>query len=152
MAHPSLNHGTGSMVKTPKLLQWNCIKGNCEQCGVKRKLDILECPILSECEIEIDVLEWVYAKRQGAKNSKQNTQLEIGHLRFPVKGILLKMVDKLEVIRIHQVHYEWRDTIRKVDLTMSNPNKHQIFCTDFGATLDLMGAECCYAYDVIMVS
>ena len=80
VAHPSLNHGAGSMVKTPKLLQWNYIKVKCEQCGVKRKLDILEYPILSECEIEIDVIEWVYTKQQGAKNGKQNTQLEIGHL------------------------------------------------------------------------
>lgn len=27
------------------------------------------------------------------------------------------------------------------DLINSNPNKHQIICTDFGATLDLYGAE-----------
>ena len=51
------------------------------------------------------------------------------------------MVAKLEVARLHQAQYEWRDTMRKIDLTMSNPNTHRIFCTDFGATLDLMGAE-----------
>ena len=51
------------------------------------------------------------------------------------------MVAKLEVARLHQAHYEWRDTTLKVDLTMSDPNKHRIFCTDFGVTLDLMGAE-----------
>ena len=101
----------------------------------------MKCPILSQCETEIDVLEWVYAKRQGTKKGKQNTQLEIGHSRQPVKDILLKMAAKLEVARLHQAHYEWRDTMRKIDLTMSDPNKHRIFCTDFGATLDLMGAE-----------
>jgi len=141
LAQPSLNHGAGSMVKTPKLLQWDCINSNCDECGVTKKLDILKCPILSECETEIDVLEWVYAKRQGAKKGKQNTQLEIGHSRQPVKDILQKMAAKLEVARLHQAHYEWRDTMRKIDLTMSDPNKHRIFCTDFGATLDLMGAE-----------
>ena len=31
--------------------------------------------------------------------------------------------------------------MRKIDLTMGDPNKHRVFCTDFGATLDLMGAE-----------
>ena len=41
VAHPLLNHGAGSMVKTPKLLKLNYIKGDCELCGVKRKLDIL---------------------------------------------------------------------------------------------------------------
>ena len=28
-----------------------------------------------------------------------------------------------------------------IDLTMSNPNKHRIICTGFGATLDLGAAE-----------
>ena len=51
------------------------------------------------------------------------------------------MVAKLEVARLHQAQYEWRDTIQKIDLTISDPNKHRVFCTSFGATLDLMGAE-----------
>ena len=99
------------------------------------------CPILSDCDIEIDVLEWVYAKRQGIKKGKQHIQLEIGHSCLPVKDILLNMVDKLEIARLHQAHYEWRDTMRKGDLTMSDPNKHHIYFTNFGATLDLMGTE-----------
>ena len=137
----SLNHGTGSMVKTPKLLKWKCIRGNCDECGVERKLDILKCKILGKCETEIDVLEWIYAKRQGASKGKQNTQLELGHSRLSVKDILMKLVAKLDVARLHQAHYEWRDTMRKIDLAISDPNKHRIFCTDFGVTLDLMGAE-----------
>ena len=28
-----------------------------------------------------------------------------------------------------------------IDLTMSNPNKHRVICTDFGATLDLGAVE-----------
>ena len=48
---------------------------------------------------------------------------------------------KLEVARLHQAHYKWRNTMRKVNLTMSDLNKHRVFCTDFGATLDLIGAE-----------
>ena len=83
------------------------------------------------------MLEWVYAKRQGTKKGKQNTQLEIGYSRQPVKDILLKMAAKLEVARLHQAHYEWRDTMRKVDRTMSDPDNYRIFCTDFGAVLDL---------------
>lgn len=70
-----------------------------------------------------------------------NAPLQLGHSRLPVKDISSETVAKLEVARLHQAHYEWRDTMRKIDLTMSYPNKHRIFCTDFGATLDLMGAE-----------
>ena len=29
----------------------------------------------------------------------------------------------------------------RIDITMSDPNKHRIICTDFGATLDLGAAE-----------
>ena len=29
----------------------------------------------------------------------------------------------------------------RIDLTMSNPNKHRVICTDFGATLDLGAVE-----------
>ena len=69
--HLALNHGTRAMVKTPKLLKCHRIKGDYEQCGVKQKLDIMKFPILSECEIEIDVLEWVYAKHQGNTKGKK---------------------------------------------------------------------------------
>ena len=69
MVHLLLNHGGGSLVKKSKLFNWNCIKGNCGNCGVERKLDISKFPILSKCETEINVLEWVQEKRTGTKKA-----------------------------------------------------------------------------------
>ena len=37
--------------------------------------------------------------------------------------------------------YKWRNVCRKVDCTMTDPDKHRVICTDFAATLDLRGAE-----------
>ena len=39
------------------------------------------------------------------------------------------------------VQYQWRNLIRKVDHTMSDPNLRCVICTDFGASLDLSATE-----------
>ena len=53
----------------------------------------------------------------------------------------MKIAKKLEVARLHQAHYEWRNAMQKVDLTTSDLNKHRVFITDFGATFGLTGTE-----------
>lgn len=74
--------------QTPKLSQWDCINGNYYHCGIQLKMDTLKYHILIECETEIDVLEWLYARRQGTYKRKQNTGLEIGHTHQHVKDML----------------------------------------------------------------
>lgn len=58
-----------------------------------------------------------------------------------MKDVVQRLKDALEVCRVHQAQYEWRETIRKVGQQMSDQNLHRVMCTDFGATLDLSAAE-----------
>ena len=94
-----------------------------------------------ECNDVIDVLEWVLAERQGTKKGKQNTQLELGKQQLPVGAVVCRLIKALEDACKHQVTYEWRNHMRKIDTTMSNPDKHRVLLTDFGATLDLRASE-----------
>ena len=82
-------------------------------------------------------------ERQGInkQTGKANTQLELGEAKISVKDVVEKLSAQLELVRKHQAQYEWRNIMRKVDHFMSDPNKHRVICTDFGATLDLMSIE-----------
>jgi hypothetical protein len=51
------------------------------------------------------------------------------------------MIVSFEINRKHQAQYEWQDLMRKIDLTMSDPNTTRVICADFGATLDLGASE-----------
>jgi len=143
MEHPQLSYGAGSSARIPKLVKWNCVKNVCTDCGIENNLEISACNILGECNIEIDVLEWVHAERQGInkQTGKANTQLELGQSKLPVKEVIKKLIAQLTVVREHQAQYEWRNLMRKVDHTMGDSSLHRVICTDFGATLDLMAVE-----------
>ena len=69
-------------------------------------LQMSTCPILSECNEIIDVLEWVEAERQGETKGKQNTQLELGRSRLPVGAIVIRVIESLNDARKHQARYE----------------------------------------------
>ena len=57
----------------------------------REKLLFSMCTVLIECELEIQVLEWIYAPRSGIrKDGTQNTQLELGHRRHKVSVIVKK--------------------------------------------------------------
>ena len=76
-------------------------------CGVEAKLKMTTCKILSECKHVIDVIEQVYAPRQGKKkNGQQNTQLELGISKMKVEDAVVKLKDQLDICRTHQVNYE----------------------------------------------
>jgi hypothetical protein len=56
--------------------------------------------------------------------------------------VIKRLIVSLEINRKHQAQYEWRDLMRKIDLTMSDhPNNTCVICTDFGTTLDLGASE-----------
>ena len=139
---PSLQYGCGSTLKIPKLISWKCVSGTCNDCGVDRNLRMMECPILSSCPHKIRCIEWKDVPRQGNKrDGTPNTQLEVSISNREVRDIVSKLRKQLQVCRHHQVNYQWRNTMRNIDCTMSDPEKDRIICTDFGATLDLRGAE-----------
>ena len=91
--HPNLKYGTGSQSRVPLLLQWKCVRNTCTECGDDCKLTMTICDILSTNTIVINVLEWINAPRQGAKNGKQNTQLELGMTKLAVKDVVKKYKD-----------------------------------------------------------
>ena len=140
--HSNLCYGTGSTIHIPKLIQWKCVKDDAfGDCGVE-KMDFFTCPILATCEDTIDVIEWIYAIRQGKnKKEKQNTQLEVGNVRLAVKDVVVKLVESLNACHKHQSQYMWKNLMQTIDLTMGNPDNHHVICTGFGATLDLRGSE-----------
>lgn len=103
---------------------------------------VSKCPILKDCEETIDVLVWHEAKRQGTNaRGRQNSQLELGVKNMAVKDVVERLFECLEICRIHQSQYEWKNLIRKIDLTMSDPETTRVLCTDFAATLDLKASE-----------
>ena len=139
---PLLKQGAGTYEKTPALIPWECANSTCSSCGVEKKFKISKCKILNEQMAVVDCLEWIDAPRQGhKKNGKQNTQIELGLSKLTVKSIVQKFIDQLIECRLHQAQYEWRNTMRQIDLTMLDPDKFRVTCTDVGATLDLMAAE-----------
>ena len=140
VSHLALACGIGSSRNIPRLKKWKCAKGTCEECGVKI-LNLGECTYFTTNNDEIEVLEWIEAERQGKKDGTQNTQLELGRVKLPVCEVVSRLITSLEVNRLHVTESRWRDLMLRIDLTMSNPNKHRVICTDFGATLDLGSSE-----------
>ena len=118
--------GVGLTKKDPSFLNWKCVNDACNECGVERKLGMTKCSIWKECTSEINVLEWVHAIRQGARNGKQNTQLEVQNRRYKVNKVIKKLEDSLQICQKHQAAYEWKTWMRQIDVQMSNPDKHCI--------------------------
>ena len=139
VVHEALAVGVGSMRKIPKFVRWECAEGKCPTC--KEKLRINECVVLNNCSEKIEVLEWKDAPRAGTKGNKQNTQLELGLSILPVNEVMKKLQSQLEICKLHQAEYRWRNHMRQIDLTMSNSDTTRVICTDFGATLDLSAVE-----------
>ena len=54
---------------------------------------------------------------------------------------LKKMIEHFDVCRTHVGQKVWKNHVKKLDTTMSHPDKTRVICTDFGATLDLRAAE-----------
>ena len=75
------------------------------------------------------------------KNGKPNTQLELGHRRHAVSVVVLKLIEQLQKCRVHVAGGQWKYTMGRRSVTMSDANLRRVFHTDFGAVLDLMAAE-----------
>ena len=62
---------------------------------------ISKLPILHECVIQTDALEWVYLKRQGInkQTGKENPQLELRHKKLPAKEVAKKLIAQLQLVR-----------------------------------------------------
>jgi hypothetical protein len=64
-SHPNLAYGVGSTSTTPKLLNWKCVRNECNNCGIEKKLLLTTCPVLMNCTRDIPLMEWTYARRAG---------------------------------------------------------------------------------------
>ena len=70
-------------------------------------------------------MEWILADRQGIdKNGKSNTQIKLGHSFLPVKEVIHKLIEKLNICCEHQCQYQWKNTMKSIDLTISERNLH----------------------------
>jgi len=142
LLHPELECGVGSSRRIPSFLEWKCINNTCDECGVNKKYKMDECLVLMNNTTEIQLLEWKHIARQGVKkNGQANTQLELSRTIVPVNEAMDKMMKQLVTCIQHVGEYRWRNHIKKLDLTMSNPLHTRVICTDFGATLDLSAIE-----------
>jgi hypothetical protein len=141
-AHPKLVCGVGSSAYTPSFIKWECAFGTCINCGIETKMRFSECNILKNCDSEVNVMEWVLAPRQGVdKKGRQNTQLELGMRKQKVSEVVSKFKHQLVQTIKHMCEHKWKSHCLKLDMTMSNPLTSRVFCTDFGATLDLSAIE-----------
>ena len=75
----------------------------CEECGVDGLLQMSTCKVLGECNDIVDCLEWIQADRQGENKGKQNTQLELGSTKFPVRMVVSRLISRLVTCRDHCV-------------------------------------------------
>lgn len=141
MSSPLLACGIRSSRKIPRLLKWDCANNTCEECGVDELLQMSTCKVLGECNDIVDCLEWIQADRQSENKGKQNTQLELGSTKLSVRMVVSRLISRLVTCREHCAQYQWRNQMRKVDMTMGDLNLHRVICTDFGASLDLCSAE-----------
>ena len=68
-------------------------------------------------------MEWKHAPHRGNnKRGKQNTQLELTNVHLPVNDAIKNFVIALKKTRLHLAAYEWKNLIRKIDLTLSDGN------------------------------
>ena len=58
LPHPALKYGLGSSTHIPTLLQWPCIYGTCQSCGIETKHEMSTCTVLMSDSTVIDLLEW----------------------------------------------------------------------------------------------
>ena len=65
-------------------------------------------------------MEWILAPRQGTKNGKQNSQLELGLVKLKVSEIVEKMRSQLKSTIKHKAELDWKRHALKLDLTMSD--------------------------------
>lgn len=136
VSHPDLATGIGSDRRVPSFTQWDCAYSKCAECGTEKKLRINECPVLSQSEKEVKVMEWDDADR-----GQGNSQRELTEKHLKLKDVIKNMCDKLAECREHVAEYEWINHCRKLHLTMSNPNKVRCILTDFAATPNLRAAK-----------
>lgn len=144
--HPILDLKIGlDLTKKAKFIPWKCAKGDCEKCGIENKLEISKCPILSNCEKEIEVQVWDDVARSGT-NSKgvQNTERELVSRTYPVKKVVQLLVDSLEEARLHYAEYSWIDHARLADIIQGDGKivlrwkiEEIVILTDFSATARL---------------
>ena len=139
--HPELVCGVGLSKRIPSFIPWSCLHGDCANCGIEKVHKISENKCLMKNKTIIHLLEWKDIPRQGLrKDGKPNTQLELTRTQLPVDEVMVKLLEQLVICRKHIGRYRWINHCRKLDYTMSDPDRCQIICTNFGATFALCAA------------
>ena len=115
--------------RTYNMYGWNCGHGKCDQCGIW-KLP-WDCPILSNNDEEVTVLEWQDCARAG-----NNVQPEICETKMKVSELVQKFKVALEAYVPHCIEKDWLNRARKLGMKTMSENTIQIF-TDFSAMMDL---------------
>ena len=134
--HPSLK--CNGIV--PKFLQWKCANDQCANCG-SDSVDILLCPILNDHSCRTNCNEWHHAPRPAVSSSgAQTTQLELGSFRHTIHETLTKIHAHLPIVIQHQAELRQKHYSLKLEASHSDPTTI-VFCSNFGATLDLMAKE-----------
>jgi hypothetical protein len=134
------NFKTARDTKAPRLIPRKCTDPSmiCESCGVDRKFEMVKkCPVWSTCNIMIKTQEYLPMPRSGLKsNGKPRTQLELCPVKFPLRILFVKLLDKLRVGRRHRNDTWWSNrSIRNCDSRITQRRPH--FHYDFAATMRL---------------
>ena len=128
----------------PQLIPLRCthgkngnIKDRCKQCGVEKKLGILDALNKTEVTSEIvEVMEWRDSARQGILKGKQNTQRELHPEEMSVKELTRKFTKQVEKCIPHYQEICWMRLAMKTDLG-TLPKDELLIFTDFAAVMSL---------------
>eukprot|EP00956_Cyclotella_meneghiniana_P028855 scaffold68305_cov22-Cyclotella_meneghiniana.AAC.1 len=133
----------------PKFIPFRCTHGGpnggkCQNCGIEKKLNILNSLrdlSTDNDEDKVEVKVWKDMPRQGT-NSKgeQNTQRELADERWTIERLVDEFKMMLEVCVKHCQEIRWIRHIQQTDFTRLPPNTLLIF-TDFAASMALRAAE-----------
>jgi hypothetical protein len=130
--------------KPQLMIPWDCSHHakdgttKCKECGVKKKLQILDgCPALAECDVLVPVMVWMLAERSGKTSSgEQRTQIELTQCRWKLSDVVKKLVEQLEICRVHYNESRWLARVKHID-TETLEDSCLLAFTDFSASMDL---------------
>ena len=127
-------------VSAPKLIPYRCTHGTCQDCGIHKRLTILQHPTLKDNPMLVQVHEWDEGTRQGTKRGRPATQRELTQRVRRLSDILISFRQAINTCIPHYQDILWIRQVMKNDIRTLPDNTLLVF-TDFSATLVLRALE-----------
>jgi hypothetical protein len=101
----------------PELIPYDCVFGDCPNCGYEKKFKFFNCPMLQQSTTIVASRQWVMKTRRGETQSgKRREQKEETVLYLKIKLVLSTFEEILESAREHHWNTEWGSLMRMIDI------------------------------------